>query len=264
MLIVSHPPSPSMAPGSRSPGGRPKRPSQHSSPILQSHSTSYDSALSRSYGDRTNSASSSSQNIPASILTHSTQNLTDEGRSIVTSIESHSPIFNKASTSSLLGTTSEPIEIPGPPKLSPQTPAKRSEKSRSKANAPESESSETVPNKKIKPMDPAGIVMPLRYENCNVRDLVVVISNMLMELIRLNDSIPLQDGQLTRFHSRYVFPSEFPTTVLIQEGHRLEYQYSTTFKELQRMLHYRRLFSLLWSFILIDYAHYIRHSRSHR
>ncbi|KAK8220662.1 cyclin-domain-containing protein [Phyllosticta capitalensis] len=48
----------------------------------------------------------------------------------------------------------------------------------------------------------AAKVMPLRYETCNVKDLGVLISDMLMELVRLNDGLPLQDGHLTRFHSR--------------------------------------------------------------
>lgn len=45
-------------------------------------------------------------------------------------------------------------------------------------------------------------IMPARYETCNPKDLGVIIANMLMELIRLNDTIPLKDGKLTRFHSR--------------------------------------------------------------
>jgi hypothetical protein len=45
--------------------------------------------------------------------------------------------------------------------------------------------------------------MPLRYETCDVKDLGVLVADMLMELVRLNDERPLQDGQLTRFHSRY-------------------------------------------------------------
>lgn len=44
--------------------------------------------------------------------------------------------------------------------------------------------------------------MPEQYEVCDVKDLVLLISNMLMELIRFNDDIPLKDGRLTRFHSR--------------------------------------------------------------
>lgn len=45
-------------------------------------------------------------------------------------------------------------------------------------------------------------IMPMQYEKCDPRDLVVLISSMLMELIRYNDGIPLRDGHLTRFHSR--------------------------------------------------------------
>jgi len=45
-------------------------------------------------------------------------------------------------------------------------------------------------------------IMPRAYETCHPRDLGILISNMLMELIRLNDQIPLRDGRLTRFHSR--------------------------------------------------------------
>jgi len=45
-------------------------------------------------------------------------------------------------------------------------------------------------------------VVPQRYEKCDPKDLGVLIANMLMELIRLNDPIPLKDGKLTRFHSR--------------------------------------------------------------
>ena len=44
--------------------------------------------------------------------------------------------------------------------------------------------------------------MPEHYETCDVKELVTLISNMLMELIRFNDDIPLKEGRLTRFHSR--------------------------------------------------------------
>jgi hypothetical protein len=44
--------------------------------------------------------------------------------------------------------------------------------------------------------------MPVLYQNCNPKDLGVLIANMLLELIRINDQIPLHDGKLTRFHSR--------------------------------------------------------------
>ncbi|KAF2200258.1 cyclin-domain-containing protein [Delitschia confertaspora ATCC 74209] len=58
------------------------------------------------------------------------------------------------------------------------------------------------PPKRARPRDPDVKVMPLKYETCDVRELGALISDMLMELIRINDAIPLRDGQLTRFHSR--------------------------------------------------------------
>lgn len=68
----------------------------------------------------------------------------------------------------------------------------------------------TTPSKKPRPADPEVKIMPLRYETCDTRDLVILISSMLMELIRYNDTIPLSSGSdsasgtsnLTRFHSR--------------------------------------------------------------
>jgi hypothetical protein len=58
------------------------------------------------------------------------------------------------------------------------------------------------PTKKAKPESPPVRIMPPKYEDCNTRDLVVLIASMLMELIRYNDAIPLKEGGLTRFHSR--------------------------------------------------------------
>ncbi|KAK8025704.1 nuc-1 negative regulatory protein preg [Apiospora arundinis] len=45
-------------------------------------------------------------------------------------------------------------------------------------------------------------VLPLRYELCDVEDMVVLIANMLNELIETNDSIAIKNSHLTRFHSR--------------------------------------------------------------
>lgn len=64
------------------------------------------------------------------------------------------------------------------------------------------ETSERSAAKRPRPQDPDVKIMPLKYETCDVKDLGVLISDMLMELIRLNDDIPLQDRKLTRFHSR--------------------------------------------------------------
>ncbi|KAI4649547.1 hypothetical protein J4E93_003867 [Alternaria ventricosa] len=58
------------------------------------------------------------------------------------------------------------------------------------------------PAKRARPEEPGVKIMPLQYETCDVKDLGVLISDMLMELVRLNDGYPLRDGTLTRFHSR--------------------------------------------------------------
>lgn len=44
--------------------------------------------------------------------------------------------------------------------------------------------------------------MPADYVTCEPKILAAVIAEMLMRLIHHNDTIPLKDGQLTRFHSR--------------------------------------------------------------
>ncbi|KAI4725084.1 cyclin-domain-containing protein [Aureobasidium sp. EXF-10728] len=58
----------------------------------------------------------------------------------------------------------------------------------------------TQPSAHVK-MNPDIKIMPLKYETCDPKDLGYLISNMLLELISLNDKIPLT-GRLTRFHSR--------------------------------------------------------------
>ena len=64
-----------------------------------------------------------------------------------------------------------------------------------------SQSQESSP-KRARPARSSIKIMPAKYETCDTKDLVLLISNMLLELIRHNDDIPLQDGRLTRFHSR--------------------------------------------------------------
>lgn len=62
---------------------------------------------------------------------------------------------------------------------------------------------EASQSKRLRPSkSEATKVLPAQYEDADPRDLVVLISSMLMELIRFNDKIPLHQGRLTRFHSR--------------------------------------------------------------
>lgn len=76
------------------------------------------------------------------------------------------------------------------------------------ANAPR-KGADLSPSKRAKSAGMGKTVLPRDYAQCNVTDLGILISDMLMELVRINDKIPLQDGQLTRFHSRYVMPLYF-------------------------------------------------------
>lgn len=54
----------------------------------------------------------------------------------------------------------------------------------------------------MRPQDPDVKIMPSEYWTANVKDLVFLISSMLIELIRYNDSLTLSTRNLTRFHSR--------------------------------------------------------------
>ncbi|KAL8819427.1 MAG: hypothetical protein Q9223_002139 [Gallowayella weberi] len=117
------------------------------------------------------------------------------------------------------GTSSSPEvpQMPPEPPLAPQMSVKRTGGSTSWADSnvassttlvkesstsATSSSSQGSSPKRARPAKPAVKLMPVQYETCDVKDLVVLISNMLMELVRFNDDIPLKDGRLTRFHSR--------------------------------------------------------------
>ena len=123
-----------------------------------------------------------------------------------------SPDSSGDSSSSSVSAPAEPLEpaATAPPdargRSVSQTQAKRhAEDSGSDAGGGSTENSQTwddSPTKKARPDAPAVRIVPQQYDLCDTRDLVVLISSMLMELIRYNDAIPLRDGHLTRFHSR--------------------------------------------------------------
>ena len=110
--------------------------------------------------------------------------------------------------------TPSPSRLPPPPPepaLDPQLPAKRAAEpatdpqiasASSSTPSKSSSSSQGSSPKRARHPRPAVKLMPLQYETCDVKDLVLLISNMLLELIKFNDEIPLKDGRLTRFHSR--------------------------------------------------------------
>lgn len=60
------------------------------------------------------------------------------------------------------------------------------------------------PLKRSKTEKKESKVLPAQYELCAVEDIVILIADMIAELIQTNDNLPLQDGVLTRFHSRLV------------------------------------------------------------
>jgi hypothetical protein len=78
-------------------------------------------------------------------------------------------------------------------------------RSRDSTSGPVVPAGEPSPAKRQRPFNGIMKAMPLPYETCDVKDLGVLISDMLMELVRINDAMPLRDGQLTRFHSRYLY-----------------------------------------------------------
>ncbi|KAL8747546.1 MAG: hypothetical protein Q9190_000585 [Brigantiaea leucoxantha] len=128
------------------------------------------------------------------------------------------PVLERQQISGRKRGTSEPRESPGipaEPVLEPQMSSTQNRPSTSTAQSNTASSttlgkesygasdcSEGSSPKRARPAKPATKYMPEQYETCDVKDLVVLISNMLMELIRFNDDIPLRDGRLTRFHSR--------------------------------------------------------------
>lgn len=112
-----------------------------------------------------------------------------------------------------------PSKRPKSPSPQPSTPAKRSPhlhpppepqiritpESSIAANAPLRRSDDEPTNAKRPRPDSSSKsrkVLPSDYTECEPKLLAGLIATMLMRLIHHNDTIPLKDGQLTRFHSR--------------------------------------------------------------
>ena len=151
--------------------------------------------------------------------------LSSSSRSSKTTVDAGTqctPPTNPTPSTQSLGKRRVP-SAPSSPALAPQMPQKRTaaasppptsnrQDSASAATAKSkpvgtssptaSATSNSTSSKRARGPTPLPKPMPSRYETCDVRDLVTIISGMLMELIRLNDEIPLKDGGLTRFHSR--------------------------------------------------------------
>lgn len=87
----------------------------------------------------------------------------------------------------------------------PDTPGSNKRTSPTDHHAPDATSAQDAQPSQAKRRRPSKVelkILPAQYEDADPRDLVVLISSMLLELIRFNDKIPLDQGRLTRFHSR--------------------------------------------------------------
>ncbi|RYO86566.1 hypothetical protein DL766_003439 [Monosporascus sp. MC13-8B] len=124
------------------------------------------------------------------------------------------PTTTTVTTVTHLGPPPAVLEPPSEPSISPAkpedprtnalSPGKR-RKSHDIASAHSSSvvaASQPSSPKRSKPNQGPPKLLPLRYELCDVEDMVILIANMLGELIETNDSIAMKSGQLTRFHSR--------------------------------------------------------------
>ncbi|KAK6329852.1 hypothetical protein TWF718_003284 [Orbilia javanica] len=94
------------------------------------------------------------------------------------------------------------------------------------------------PSKRVKPMRPPKKLVPRDYQLCAMNDLVILISDMLNQLVSLNDGIPLTQGGLTRFHSRAP-----PTITITDYLHRIALHTTLEPSTLLSMVYYIDLLS---------------------
>lgn len=89
------------------------------------------------------------------------------------------------------------------------SPSKRrgDEIDKATADRPETDHDDAAQSaKRARPDEVPPKMLPQKYEDCAVEDVVELIAHMLNELIATNDAIRTTSGGLTRFHSRYVPP----------------------------------------------------------
>ncbi|KAK9247276.1 cyclin-domain-containing protein [Lipomyces tetrasporus] len=81
-------------------------------------------------------------------------------------------------------------------------PARKTPPSSHPATTLTQSSAATSRQRSASPSKRSPKVLPQSFFNCDLQDLLLLISSMLSELIKLNDALPLVSSQLTRFHSR--------------------------------------------------------------
>ncbi|KAL7276038.1 Pho80p cyclin [Rhizina undulata] len=141
---------------------------------------------------------------PARLVTGSTKT-----SPIVNPRKRPSPIIHDPNRSRSNSARSSPRrnEIPAPPvvgnsNLKPSPLTIPTNACSPTASQPQPESPSFSSNPKRIRTDSSVKVLPRLYQFCPTTDLVILISDMLSELVGLNDKIPLSGAGLTRFHSR--------------------------------------------------------------
>ncbi|KAF3919899.1 Cyclin-U2-1 [Orbilia brochopaga] len=94
------------------------------------------------------------------------------------------------------------------------------------------------PSKRAKPSLSTKKLVPKEYSLCSMNDLVVLISDMLNQLVAINNGIPLTPGGLTRFHSRAP-----PTITITDYLHRIALHTTLEPSTLLSMVYYIDLLS---------------------
>ncbi|CAZ80228.1 unnamed protein product [Tuber melanosporum] len=107
-------------------------------------------------------------------------------------ISSHRSAMNPPATPVAAHSTPSSSSALSPASKAPTTPSTSTER----------HSKSSSPPKRARHSDPLVNYLPSLYQHCPTQDLVYLISDMLLELVGLNDKIPLSGAGLTRFHSR--------------------------------------------------------------
>jgi len=102
--------------------------------------------------------------------------------------------------------TNENQPIPPPPAepiLEGQSPSTKRREPPEEVPLAHTQNQDILPQRNVRPRPAQPVkILPLKYELCEVEDMVILIANMISELIERNDTLPLRQGVLTRFHSR--------------------------------------------------------------
>ncbi|KAI5800366.1 cyclin-domain-containing protein [Peziza echinospora] len=96
--------------------------------------------------------------------------------------------------------TGSPTRKPSSRMSTPLVPAQQQHQQQQQVPTPSSSSTSSSPKRPRTDMQIK--LLPPLYQHCETADLVILISDMLGELVGINDKIPLSTGGLTRFHSR--------------------------------------------------------------